>query len=103
MVMKHVRTGEVDTPEEVAREMNRVIDNVNQNEAKVCQIGDRNLIPAVGEIVVIVEDAQFCGGIVTKYHDEKLFEVVFFDGDDGCYGIEDLACNAGQEKGAKDA
>ncbi len=36
--MKHVRIGEVDTPEEVARELNKVIDNLNQVEAKVLQL-----------------------------------------------------------------
>ena len=34
-ILKHVRIGEVDTPEEVARELNKIIDNVNQIEAKV--------------------------------------------------------------------
>lgn len=38
MAMKHVRSGEVDTPDEVARALNRIIDNVNQVEAKVVQL-----------------------------------------------------------------
>lgn len=37
MAMKHVRSGEVDTPEEIAKALNRIIDNVNQTEAKVEQ------------------------------------------------------------------
>lgn len=38
MPMKRVRSGEVDTPDEVAVALNRVIDNVNQIEAKVEQL-----------------------------------------------------------------
>ena len=36
--MKHVRIGEVDTPEEVAIAINELIDNVNLIEAKVMQL-----------------------------------------------------------------
>lgn len=35
MAIKHVRSGEVDTPEEIAKALNRIIDNVNLTEAKV--------------------------------------------------------------------
>jgi hypothetical protein len=38
MAMKQVRSGEVDTPEEVAKALNRIIDNVNLTEAKVEQL-----------------------------------------------------------------
>jgi len=38
MAMKHVRAGEVDTPEEVAKALNKLIDNVNLMEAKVEQL-----------------------------------------------------------------
>lgn len=38
MAMKHVRIGEVDTPEEVAKALNRIIDNANLTEAKVEQL-----------------------------------------------------------------
>ena len=38
MAMKHVRLGEVDTPEEVAKAINGLIDNVNQMEAKIEQL-----------------------------------------------------------------
>ncbi|HEB26431.1 MAG TPA: hypothetical protein ENI05_01465 [Porticoccus sp.] len=38
MAMKHVRSGEVDTSEEVALALNRIIDNVNLTEAKVEQL-----------------------------------------------------------------
>ena len=38
MAMKHVRTGEVDTPEEVAKALNKIIDNANQTEAKLEQL-----------------------------------------------------------------
>lgn len=38
MAMKHVRSGEVDTPDEVAIALNRIIDNANLTEAKVEQL-----------------------------------------------------------------
>ncbi len=38
MAMKHVRIGEVDTPEEVAQALNKIIDNANLTEAKVEQL-----------------------------------------------------------------
>jgi len=38
MAIKHVRSGEVDTPEEVAKAINRLIDNMNQMEAKIEQL-----------------------------------------------------------------
>lgn len=38
MAKRHVRSGEVDTPDEVAKELNAIIDNVNQIEAKVEQL-----------------------------------------------------------------
>lgn len=38
MALKHVRSGEVDTPDEVAKVLNRLIDNMNLTEAKVEQI-----------------------------------------------------------------
>ena len=36
--MKHVRAGEVDTPDEVAKALNGIIDNMNQVEGKVVQL-----------------------------------------------------------------
>lgn len=38
MAIRHIRSGEVDTPEEVAKALNRVIDNVNQTEIKLEQL-----------------------------------------------------------------
>lgn len=38
MPMKRVRSGEVDTPDEIAVAMNRIIDNVNQTAGKVEQL-----------------------------------------------------------------
>ena len=46
MPMKRVRSGEVDTPEEVAMALNRIIDNVNQTEAKVEQLAAKTAKPA---------------------------------------------------------
>ena len=38
MAIKHVRIGEVDTSEEVAKALNKIIDNLNLIEAKVEQL-----------------------------------------------------------------
>ncbi len=38
MAIKHVRSGEVDTPDEVAKVLNGLIDNINLTEAKVVQM-----------------------------------------------------------------
>ena len=38
MAIKHVRIGEVDTSEEIAKALNIIIDNVNLIEAKVEQL-----------------------------------------------------------------
>lgn len=38
MALKHIRSGEVDTPDEVATVLNRLIDNMNLTEAKVEQM-----------------------------------------------------------------
>ncbi|KKM72966.1 hypothetical protein LCGC14_1415220 [marine sediment metagenome] len=101
MAMKHVRIGEVDTPEEVAREINKVIDSLNHAEAKLEQLASGQRIPSVGEIAVVSEDGQFYAGIVTEVPETGFFEIEFFDGDAGCYGVEDLVCNI--KKGAEDA
>jgi len=42
MAMKHVRSGEVDTPEEVAKALNGLIDNINLMEAKIEQLVSEN-------------------------------------------------------------
>ena len=103
MALQYVRSGEVDTPEEVSSAFRKVIDAVNTNERKIEQMASSNQIPAAGEIVVISEDGNFYPGVVSECLDDGLFEVEFFDGDSGCYGVEDLACNAENKKGAKDA
>ena len=46
MAKRHVRSGDVDTPDEVAKVMNAIIDNVNQIEAKVEQLGKVEPTPA---------------------------------------------------------
>ena len=46
MAKRHVRSGEVDTPDEVAKEMNAIIDNMNQMEAKLEQLEKAMTKPA---------------------------------------------------------
>ena len=38
MAIKHVRIGEVDTPTEVAKALNKIIDNLNLLEVKLEQL-----------------------------------------------------------------
>lgn len=87
--MENVRFSDVDTPDEVCKTINRVVDNLNQVEGKVLQM----VGASVGKVIAIREGKRVYGGVMTKVHDDGLFDVDFFDGDNGCYGLEDLACN----------
>lgn len=98
MALNYPRASEVDTPEEVAKAFRQVIDEIKAIKETITS---SDQMPPVGKVVAIKEDEKFYAGTVTEHHDDGTFEIEFFDGDDGCYGVDDLACN--ETKGAKDA
>lgn len=99
MALNYPRAGEVDTPEEVAKAFQQVIDEIKGNKARIDQMADSDQLPSDGEVVVVNENGNFYAGIATNASGEdRLVDVTFFDGDDGCFSIDDLV-----KKGAKDA
>lgn len=100
---KIVRTNEVDTREEIAKLFTEIfaLQAVTEN-AVVMLMAINTQMPHPGKVVSIYEGGHFYLGVVSKHCEDGLFEVDFLDGDDGCYGVEDLACNA-IKKGASDA
>ena len=50
MAIKHVRIGEVDTSEEIAKALNTIIDNVNLTEAKVEQLASPKKVKKVKKV-----------------------------------------------------
>ena len=85
--MEHARFSDVDTSDEVCKQFNKVIDNLNQVEGKVCQMASEP------EIVVVRIGNKCHAGLKTHTYEDGLFEVEFFDGEDGCFSQEDLAKN----------
>ncbi len=99
-----VRRNEVDTQDEVAKVFTDVftlLEATNKVVTNLATADSRR--PHLGKPVLIHEDGNFYLGVVSKHCDAGLFEVDFLDGDNGCYGIEDLASNWTETKGDTDA